>query len=104
MWFDDDPGRGLEDKVLRAAVHYEQKYGRRPDLCFVHPSAFGGNDRVTKAGKVEIRPGRSVLRHHFWLGKTEQEHRSLAARAQDADEPMTQERAQELLMEREECV
>ena len=74
LWFDDDPRRELEDKVLRAAVHYEQKYGRMPNLCFVHPGAFNGNGkrRVKKAGKVDIRPGRSVLRHHFWLGMAEQ--------------------------------
>ena len=81
LWFDDDPGRGLEDKVLRAAAHYEQKHGRMPDVCFVHPSAFGdnGNGKAEKAGSVEIRPGRSVLRHHFWLGQAERsEHRGSA--------------------------
>ena len=72
LWFDDDPRKDLEEKVLRAAAHYESKYGRAPDLCYVHPSAFGdngnGKPKTKKAGKVEIRPGRSVLQHHFWLG------------------------------------
>jgi len=74
LWFDDDPRRELEDKVLRAAAYYERKYGQAPDLCFVHPSAFNGNGKrqVKKAGAVEIRPGRTVLRHHFWLGMAEQ--------------------------------
>lgn len=76
MWFDDDPHRLLEDKVLRAAAHYERKYGQLPNLCFVHPSAFNGNGNgkqdVKKAGEVEIRPARSVLLHHFWLGVAEQ--------------------------------
>ena len=67
LWFDDDPRRQLEDKVLRAAAHYERKYGQVPNLCFVHPSAFGER-RVKKAGGVEIRAGRSVLPDHFWLG------------------------------------
>jgi hypothetical protein len=73
LWFDDDPQRELEQKVLRAATHYERKYGRSPDLCFVHPSALGGNGRhpVKQAGGVEIRTGRSVLPHHFWLGVAE---------------------------------
>ncbi len=85
LWFDDDPRKELEEKVLRAAAHYERKYGQAPNLCFVHPSAFNGNggngngngkhakkDDVVKAGKVEIRPGRSVLQHHFWLGMAEE--------------------------------
>jgi hypothetical protein len=73
LWFDDDPRRKLEDKVLRAAVHYERKYGQSPNMCFVHPSAINGNGKgkVMKAGGIEIRPGRSVLLHHFWLGVSE---------------------------------
>jgi hypothetical protein len=82
LWFDDDPRKELEEKVLRAAAHYERKYGQAPNLCFVHPSAFDGNGNgngkhakkgdVVKAGKVEIRPGRSVLQHHFWVGMAEE--------------------------------
>jgi len=73
LWFDDDPRRNLEEKVLRAAEYYERKYGRAPDLCFVHPDAFNGNGKRPgkKVGKVEIRPGRSVLPHHFWIGVAE---------------------------------
>jgi hypothetical protein len=73
LWFDDDPRSGLEEKVRRAATHYERKYGRLPDLCFVHRSVFNGNGkrRVINAGGVEIRPGRAVLPGHFWLGVAE---------------------------------
>jgi hypothetical protein len=80
LWFDDDPRKELAEKVLRAAAHYEHKYGQSPDLCFVHPSALqngNGNDkhRVKKAGEVEIRAGRTVLPHHFWLGVAEKKTR-----------------------------
>ena len=74
LWFDDSPRRKLEEKVSRAVAHYERKYGQAPDLCLVHPSTLKGNGKkvAKKAGGVEIRPGRSVLRHHFWLGVTEE--------------------------------
>ena len=73
LWFDDDPRRQLEDKVSRAAKHYEQKYGKAPTLCLVHPAVFDGNGKrpVKRAGAVEIRPGRAVLPDHFWLGVAE---------------------------------
>jgi hypothetical protein len=73
LWFDDDPRKKLQEKVLRAAIHYERKYGQPPTLCFVHPSVFNGNGRhpVKKAGGVEIRPGREILPDHFWLGVAE---------------------------------
>ena len=59
LWFDDDPRRQLEEKVRRAATHYERKYGQSPTLCFVHPSAFNGNGkrRVKRMGGViELDP------------------------------------------------
>ena len=71
LWFDDDPDRRLEEKVLRAALHYEQKYGRPPDLCYVNPGALDDSDQGEDpvwAGQVEIKPGRTVLPNHFWLG------------------------------------
>jgi hypothetical protein len=68
LWFDNDPKRTLEEKVLRAAVHYEHKHDHLPSLCFVHPSAFDGRKPPCHAGGVEIRPGHSVLPDHFWLG------------------------------------
>lgn len=78
LWFDNDPGRGIEEKVRRAAAHYQRKYGRMPDLCLVHPRMLGGNgDRASPApllrvGGVEIRPGRAILPDHFWLGVAEE--------------------------------
>lgn len=70
LWFDDDPRKQLEEKVLRAATHYERKYGQPPNLCFVHPGTFNGNGKKgrLRANGVEIRSGRSILPDHFWLG------------------------------------
>jgi hypothetical protein len=103
LWFDDEPSRSLEDKVLRAAAHYERKYGQAPDLCFVHPSAFDGNGRrpAKKAGEVEIRPGRSVLRDHFWLGVAETHDgvgRSQRSPVAEGQQPTTPGRARQLAM------
>ncbi len=88
LWFDDDPRKELEEKVQRAATHYERKYGHAPDLCYVHPGAlsadrqvFGdaGKKPVRKAGGVEIRTGRSVLPSHFWLGIDDEKKRRTKA-------------------------
>ncbi len=76
LWFDDDPRKQLEEKVQRAAAHYEHKYGHTPDLCYVHAGIFGDNGKVKKAGAVEIRAGRSVLPNHFWLGVDEKPRRT----------------------------
>jgi hypothetical protein len=33
LWFDDDPQRSLTERS-RAAAHYQQRFGRRPTLCY----------------------------------------------------------------------
>lgn len=73
MWFDDDTRASLEDKVRRAAVRYQQKFGRRPNACCVNPSLLpDGRDEVW-CGSVRVIPLSNVLPHHFWLGVMEDE-------------------------------
>ncbi len=94
LWYEDDPRKQLEEIVRCAARRYKHKHGHSPNLCFVHPAALfadrqalgdnlsarlvcrqagqaGENGKVRKVGEVEIRTGRSVLPHHFWIGVTE---------------------------------
>ena len=68
LWYDDDPARDLAAKLVRAAQRHEQKFGVRPDVCYVHPSALGETETMQVAG-VCVTPLPSVLRHHFWLGQ-----------------------------------
>ena len=78
LWFDNDPKSELSKKIERAAVYYQNKYGKTPTVCFVHPSmipdaageAVDGappQTRIKSAG-VEVRSTRSVLPNHFWIG------------------------------------
>ena len=79
LWFDNNPKEGLDAKVIRAALYYQEKYGRFPTLCFVHPSMIPGQDNQSSKKKtsieltiqnneVVIRPNQSVLPNHFWIG------------------------------------
>ena len=79
LWFDNDPKTKLESKVKRAAQYYQQKYGKKPTLCFVHPcmlpetvedgtiddSEDGAN---LVSGGVEVRTNHTILPNHFWIG------------------------------------
>lgn len=66
LWYDDDPGRDLAEKVTRAARRCKQRFGASPTVCYVHPSALDADEVRVGAVRVETLP--SVLRHHFWLG------------------------------------
>lgn len=73
LWFDNDPKAEMVAKIERAAAYYREKYGKKPNLCFVHPSMLHKDHpvdtpwRISSAG-VEVRPSRSVLPNHFWIG------------------------------------
>ena len=66
LWFDNDPKTDLPTKISIAADYYQKKYGKKPDLCFVHPSMLAA--AAPKATGIEVRPNRQVLPHHLWLG------------------------------------
>ena len=77
LWFDDDAKRSISEKVERAAVHYREKYGVAPNLCYanpnvladspaaVQPSAAAGNKGLAC---ITLKHARSILPNHFWLG------------------------------------
>jgi hypothetical protein len=64
LWFDDSATRPLADKIERAVQRYEQKYGHKPDVCYIHP----GEGEADPEASVKVLPAKSVLPHHFWLG------------------------------------
>jgi hypothetical protein len=69
LWFDNDTGTVLSDRVDRAAAHYARKYGRKPSLCFVHPTMLPNGDGKLMAGPVEVRSAPWVMPNHFFIGE-----------------------------------
>ena len=74
LWFDNDVKSDLFSRIERAAIYYKEKYGKAPNICFVHPSmanrikAVGEDNPPIKAGEIEVRTTRSVLPNHIWIG------------------------------------
>ena len=66
LWFDNDPKTALAPKIERAVDYYHEKYGRKPNLCLIHPNAL--ESEKLKTGKVMVRPYRPVLPGHLWIG------------------------------------
>ena len=75
MWFDNDPLTTLAVKIQKATAYYQQKFGRLPDLCLVHPSMLA-DSRLEAPGerdrRVTIRSYQPVLPGHLWIGVEEQ--------------------------------
>jgi len=66
LWYDNDPKRSLEDKILAGAQRYQAKFGRFPNTCYVHPGALA-SDAVQVQG-LSILCAENILPHHFFLG------------------------------------
>lgn len=66
LWLDDDSRRSFDDKIMRAAEYYQEKYGRFPELCLVNIKMLAEENK--KVGRIEVQPTRMVLPHHFLLG------------------------------------
>ena len=69
LWFDNDPKTDFSIKIERAASYYREKYGKKPNVCFVHPNML----QLPPADKsprsdIEVRTTKSVLPNHFWIG------------------------------------
>lgn len=72
LWFDNDPKADLSLKIQRAVSYYQKKYGKDPNLCFVHPSMLPQptetDSQVIQSNGIEVRINHSVLPNHLWLG------------------------------------
>jgi len=64
LWYDSGKS-ALTGKVERAAERYQAKFGRRPNVCYVHE---GSLERETEWQGVRIVGAANVLPHHFWVG------------------------------------
>ena len=64
LWYDDTK-KELSEKVARAVEYYTSKYGVAPTLCFVNPNML---KQAELMGSVQVRPARTVLANHFWVG------------------------------------
>ena len=71
LWFDNSSA-ALSVKIQKAVDYYEKKYGRKPDLCLVHPSMLEQNQRSLEVNKLTVRPYRPVVPGHIWIGVEEQ--------------------------------
>ena len=70
LWYDDNPGHDLAEKITPAARRYRQKFGAPPNTCYVHPSALT-EGKAQQVNGLRVAPLTTVLPHHLWLGREE---------------------------------
>lgn len=59
----------IYDSIAGAASRYFAKFGKPPEYCHVHPSAFGAEWPSTIENiNMKIRPDRSIQPKQVWVG------------------------------------
>jgi hypothetical protein len=70
LWFSANKSADLLAEINAAARYYQNKYGRSPNLCFVHPNTMEKIDSQHGAS-ISIKPDKTVLPGHLWIGVDE---------------------------------
>lgn len=74
LWFDNDQQVDLMTRITRAVQYYIQKYGKTPNICYIHPTMLPEDpeNKITTSVKlpanIEIKTSNLVLPNHFWIG------------------------------------
>ena len=71
MWYDDSPGRTLNEKVSQAAGKYKEKNGKKATAVKVKA---GTTDQKTAAGLLILHDC-ATLAHHFLIGRLDEKKR-----------------------------
>lgn len=66
LWFDNRSRIPFSEKAQEASRAYEHKFGRHPDVCYVHPDDVPAD--ASPPSGLDIRPEHGVLRHHMYVG------------------------------------
>lgn len=61
MWFDNSK-LSLPEKVGKAVVYYQDKYGRQPTMVMVNPKDY------QEVEGIKVQSSRSILPNNLWLG------------------------------------
>ena len=65
LWYDDSQA-DFATKVLEAKERYQEKFGTKPNRCYVHPECLPKDGSPANGIKVVASP--TVLPNHFWVG------------------------------------
>lgn len=73
LWRVDKKNQPLQDAVQEAVNYYQAKYGQAATECDLNPRDLPP-DAPKSLGAVALKPNRSVIRGHLWLGQAEHGH------------------------------
>jgi hypothetical protein len=65
VWYDNDPKKTLDVKMVEAARRYKEKFGAEPTVCYVNPAHL--DVKPGSSSKLRVVSAPQVLPNHLWL-------------------------------------
>lgn len=65
LWYDSLKGRKLNERIEAAVDYFTQKYGMKPEQCFVHPAMIMGE--TAGALPIKVIADKKILENHIWI-------------------------------------
>ena len=65
LWYDNLAGKNFDERIEQAVNYFTQKYGKKPEQCFVHPEMINGENG--KGLTVKVVADEKVLHNHIWI-------------------------------------
>lgn len=65
LWYVDGQKNELAKTIENAVDFFEQKYGKSPLACYVHPDAL--SEEVISKDDVKVVANDKVIKNHIWL-------------------------------------
>lgn len=65
LWFDNDEKVDLMERIDRAVKYFYKKYGKFPNICYLHPSMI--NDKNKELEGIQLETRKSIVPYHYWL-------------------------------------
>ena len=68
LWFDDRKDISMEQKIQNAILFFQEKYGSKPDCCYINATTPQKEISQKMAG-LRIEISQYVMPNHFLLEK-----------------------------------
>lgn len=67
LWYDNS-SKSITAKIEAAAKRYQEKFGIKPDTCFVNPRDMEPQNKEKPSFKIHITAKSTIMPNHIWLG------------------------------------
>jgi len=65
LWYDNLEGKPFNERIENAVNYFSQKYGKKPEQCYVHPEMIDGQNESGLS--IKVIADEKILRNHIWI-------------------------------------